>query len=493
VIAGIISRKAHFGGLFCLTFFRVSPAYNSFRPVALETSLETSSLRRAGWFTALLVLVNLVSDGWSGRPGPLSHQLWLLPVTAAFLYCLYRFLNVSSPGVETPYWTPQRALGLAVLFQAAFLGLYLYECHHFAFLGYQCRRGLAYAVFLPAFVLLVLAGRRPLRAQVVFVATIASYLAGMIVAIAGFPLTYLRSDMLAVIFWANNNLLHHVDPYTTVYVANRVYDFPYLPGMFLAYTPFAAMHADLRLGCVFYVLGCAALVYFAARKAYRLEVAALLATLLLCPFLQYRHELYTQPHWFTLLAALVLMQRRRFAWAAVAFGVSMAIYQLSWVIFPFFALYAFRRRGPVEVAKLIALAAAAALVVDGPFLASAFHRVASNTVGQWSLMPRADADPINLAYWATYVVAPAHLQRLQAVLMIGIFGWCLVKKRCATTADTARWMVAALAVFLLFNVIIDGYFYLTLLVLALGYTCIANKWWNDPALIDAPRNVALEG
>ena len=482
MIAGIISRKAHLGGLFYLTCEPLRSAYNTFRPVALETPMEASTLRRAGWFTALLVLVNLVSDGWSGRPSPFSHQLLLLPVTAGFLYCLYRFLNVSPEGGETFFWTSQRALGLAVLFQSVFLGLYLYECNHFAFLGYHYEPSLACFVFLPAFALLMLAIRRPFSASLIFVATIASYLAGMIVAIASFPLTYLRSDMLAVIFWANNNLLHHVDPYTTVYVADRVYDFPYLPGMFLAYTPFAAMHADLRSGCAFYVLASAALIYLAARKENQLEVAALLATLLLCPFLQYRHELYTQPYWFTLVAALVLMQRRRFAWAAVTFGVSMAIYQLSWVIFPFFVLYAFRRRGWLEALKLSVFAVLAALVMDGPFLVSAFHRVASNTVGQWSLMTRADADPINLAYWVTYVIAPAHLQRLQAALMIGMFTWCVVKKRCVTSADTVRWMVAGLAVFLLFNVIIDGYFYLTLMVLALGYTCIANNWWTDPGI-----------
>ena len=131
--------------------------------------------------------------------------------------------------------------------------------------------------------------------------------------------------------------------------------------------------------------------------------------------------------------------------AALAFGASMAIYQLSWVIFPFFLLQAFRRRGWMEASKLALLAAVAALVIDGPFLASALHRVASNTVSQWSLLPHAVAEPINLSYWATYLVAPAHLQRLQAVLMAGIFAYCVFKKRCLTTADTVRWMVAALS------------------------------------------------
>ena len=42
--------------------------------------------RRAAWFTVLLVLINLVGDGWSGRPVGLEHQLLLLPAAALFFF-----------------------------------------------------------------------------------------------------------------------------------------------------------------------------------------------------------------------------------------------------------------------------------------------------------------------------------------------------------------------------------------------------------------------
>ena len=103
----------------------------------------------------------------------------------------------------------------------------------------------------------------------------------------------------------------------------------------------------------------------------------------------------------------------------------MAIYQFSWILFPFFLLYGLRRRGWGEVAKLTVLGAVGALLLTGPFLRSASHRIASNTVGQWGHLARhANAEPINLSYWVTYVIHPDKLLRLQAALMVGIFLYC---------------------------------------------------------------------
>ena len=61
-----------------------------------------------------------------------------------------------------------------------------------------------------------------------------------------------------------------------------------------------------------------------------------------------------------------------------------------------------------------------------------------------------------------------------------IFIYCFMRNRCRDIADTLRWMVFALTAFILFNVIIDGYFYLMLLVVMLVFTCVANGWWREP-------------
>jgi hypothetical protein len=454
-------------------------ARHSFLLRQLSVTAESlSDRRRAGWFTALLVLVSLVADGYSGRPSEWLHQLLLLPVTALFLYCVYRFLNVPE-AKGPPLWTAGRAAWLAVVLELWFFGVLAYECVHFAAVGYRFRPVLAFALLTPALVLLVAAAvMRPLRWRVVAAGGVAAYLAGAVVSIASYPLTYLRSDMLAVVLWADQNMLRGINPYATMHVVGRVYDFPYLPGVLLVYAPFVAAHVDIRWGSVFYLGSMAAVALWAARRERRLETAAVVALLLVSPFLQYRHELYIEPHWFALVLALALFARGRYAWAAVVFGFSMGIYQLSWVLFPFFVLQGFWRKGWTEALKLFALGVVGFVALDGALLMKAFHRVASNTVGQWNALPHALAEPMNLAYWATYVIRPAHLQRLQAALMVAIFAWCVVRRRCVTAADAVRWMTGALTVFLLFNVIIDGYFYLTLLVLAMAYTCIANEWWG---------------
>ena len=437
--------------------------------------------RRAGWFTTLLLIVTFVGDGWSGRPIGLAHQLLLLPFTIGFLLSLRQLLFASEKESTSAWWSPRKALWLTLFFEILFFLLFLYECHHFSPLGYRLHPILALAIFIPLLIFLAGLASKPGSSPTwIFDITLTAYIAGMILAIVSFPLTYLRSDMLPVIQWADTHLLHHISPYATMHVGDRTYDFPYLPGMMVAYLPFVAAHLDIRFGSIVYLAASAALIFWAARMERRREVAALLGLFLLCPFLQYRHELYLQPHWFTLIAIYVLMQRRHFAWAALVFGVSMTIYQFSWILFPFFLLNALHRRGWLETIKLTLLAALGSLAVAGPFLVSAIRRIANNTVGQWGLMAHAEAMPINLSYWVTYLIRPDKLLRLQAALMIAIFVYCFARKACATLEDTLRWSIIALTVFTLFNVLVDGYFYLMLLVPMLIYTCIANGWWREP-------------
>ncbi len=482
MIAGIIQAEARLpGGLFCvcLCFGTINSMTQAVTCAAANRVSQNEAYLRAGWFTVLLLLVNLVSDGWTGRPSLLIHQLLILPITLIFCFALYRLVRPET-AQGTSVWTPRRALLLSCAFEVSFALLYFYESHHFSRLGYRSQPRLAAVAFTAALGLLGWVAWRRRRAALVLAAALAVYVGGMILAIANFPLTYLRSDMLPVILWANGALLQGRDPYATVHVGNRIYDFPYLPGMILASTPFAALGLDLRWGSVAYVLAVAGLIVWAARPEARLPVAALTALLVLCPFLQYRHELYLAPHWFSLVLALVLLQRGRVLWAAAAFGVSMAIYQFSWILFPFFLLYVLRRSGWGRVVQAIALAALSALAMVGPFLRSATQRIANNTVGQWGhLSNHAIADPINLSFWVTYMIAPTQLLKLQAGLMIAIFLYCFLRGRCADLVDMLRWMVVALTVFIVLNVLVDGYFFLMLLVVLLVYTCVANDWWTE--------------
>ncbi len=443
------------------------------------------SLRRPfGAYVATTVVLSIVSDGWSGKPSPLLHQLLLL-VPALALCCALFFLLSGKSKQTSPHQVAvnqellrQVALALFALEALSLLMIYA-ESRHFAKFGYSLSR--AVVIYVPVLALAVL-GYAIRRGNAIWLllAVFFCYTVSVLVAIRYFPLNYLRSDMLPVIVWADTRWLHHLNPYDTMHIGLRTYDFPYLPGMLVAYLPFLAISFDPRAATLFYALSGSVLIFLAGCREHRRELAVAIGIFLLCPFLQYRHDLYLQPHWFTVIAAVVLMQRCRLLWAGIAWGCSMAIYQLSWVVFPFAVLYVIRRRGWSRAMLFLAASFGAAAAMVGPLLASATKRIAKNTVGQWSLLPHALADPINLSYWLTYVIRPDMLKWVQLIVLTAMFAYCIYQRRCDTLADALRWMSIALAVFIPLNVIVDGYFYLTLLVFLLLYTCAVSGWWAEP-------------
>ena len=435
------------------------------------------------WFAGITWILSCVNDGWSGRPAPLRHQLLLLPATLAFVYSLSRLLQTQRAGGFREKSRASRALlsfvVICCLSEAVAVVGFLYEGRHFARFGYTLPYRGVWLLISVCLTSGVLAARRQSGTST-FLGVMLSYAAGVAVAVAYFPLNYLRSDMLPVIWWADERLAAHLNPYVTMHVGSRLYDFPYLPGMLLSYFPAVLMHVDLRIMNLVCNIALSLVVYCAADREYRNAAALLIGVFLLSPFLQYRHDLYLAPHWLTLVLAIALMRWRHFLWAAAVFGISMGIYQLSWVLFPFFILNGLRRRGWKEAMKLMAVSFAGMFVILGPFVASASHRIANNAVGQWSKLPHALADPINLSYWVTFIVRPDELKWVQLVVLTGVFAFCLVWGRCRSLTDTLRWMSVALAIFIALNVLVDGYFYLTLLLLLLLYTVLVTGIWPEP-------------
>lgn len=442
------------------------------------------------------VVATLVNDGWSGRPTGITHQLIVLPFTLFFLFgCCVLLRSKVIPGrSDSEGWTRyvhSALLALLTSFELVSLMAFWYESKHFARFGYSLP--LLPACFAGFIVLVAIATLWLSRTGfVTLTGVLVSYLAGMALAIRCFPLNYLRSDMLPVVLWADERLIRHANPYGTMHVADRLYDFPYLPGMLVAFLPAVAARVDLRWVTMTCVIGSALLIYGASEQRFRREAALIMGIFVLSPFLQYRHELYLAPHWLALTGGIVLLQYRRFAWAAITFGVSMALYQLSWVLFPFLLLYSFRRGGMRELIRTLVLSLAGMAVVVGPFLRSALHRIASNTVGQWSLLPHALADPMNLSYWLTFLVRPDQLKWVQLVLLTGIFAFCVFRGTCGSLADMLRWMCVALTIFIALNVIVDGYFYLTLLLLMLMFTFSAAGIWEDRYAPEEHRALMLK-
>ncbi len=442
---------------------------------------NTGLTGRFHWYVGFIVVLSVVCDGWAGKPSPVLHQLLLLPAAGFYGYALWNVLQIQpvasvgrvDVGRTVPFW-----LVILVGLEAWAAFLLLAEARHYRTFGYHLSAAPCGAALLLA------AGcwgwfyaRR--GASELFTACLGTSFAGWLVSICCFPLNYLRSDMLPVIGWADARLLRHENPYGTMYVGGRVYDFPYLPGMLVGYLPPALLHVDLRWASWFYVSAVAALVFWATVRERRFEAALLLAVFLLCPFLQYRHDIYLEPHWFTLAIAVVLMQRRRFFLSALFWGASCAVYQLSWVVVPFVFLNAYRRKGFTELGRTLLAVSLGALLVSGPFLASAFGRIANNTVGQWDRLTHALADPINLSYWLTYVIRPSQLKWVQAAILTALFVYCFIRHRCTTLVDTLRWMCCALAIFIPLNVLVDGYFYLTLALMLLFFVCAAEGYWSS--------------
>ena len=448
--------------------------------------MKTDLGRHAGLFVIIVILINIVMDGLPQAFTPFGTQLLLLPITFLFLLAsalsLYpgRYSQVAirlSGGL-----VPRRVLGIIASFELLFIAVFLYETRHFAGFGYRLLKIpdlVVFSVSILAIGTMVLFPNKVSPAWKLAV-ILGTYAGGSALAILSFPLSYLRSDMLPVIFWAERALLSGRNPYQHFYVAERIYDFPYLPGTLLSFAPAQALHLDLRWASIAYVIAGMSLIYWATTETSRPKVVLLIGLFALCPYLQYRHELYTQGHFFSLIVVFVMMQRRHFAWAAAAFGLSMVISQFSWVIFPFFLLNALRRGGWKEVGRMMALAILAALALMGPFFASGTGTIAHNAVGQWDRLVRPIARPMNLSFWVSYLIRPIYFKWLQLALLSAIFVFCWQKNRCADLADTLRWMITALILFILLNVLVDGYFYLMLLVPMLVYTCVVSGWWDEP-------------
>jgi hypothetical protein len=422
-------------------------------------------------------------------------QIVLLPLTALFLSFSWLFLI----GGRSPRWVDR--LGrmdvvffLVFLFELGFVVLFLGQVRHYAEFGYRLRGPMALILLAaPAVAVGWVTFRwRRVRASALAGTFLGTYAAAQMLSILSFPLNYLRSDMMPVIIWADRALLASTNPYQRMHVADRIYDFPYLPGMILAFEPTLALHLDPRWASMAYVVGAMLLLYWAAAPENRVQVAGLIGLFVLCPYLQYRHDLYTQGHFFSLVLIFVLMQRGRFAWAAVAFGVSMFISQFSWVIFPFFLMNGLRRGGWRGVVRMALISGATGAALMAPFLVSRAGSIAHNAVGQWSELGRPIARPINLAFWVSYLVRPVNLKWVQLAVLTGIFCFCWAKGKCSDLTDTLRWMLAALTVFILLNVLIDGYFYLMLLVPMLVYTVSANGWLRS-VVIEGPEAIGRQG
>ncbi|MFC6646810.1 hypothetical protein ACFQBQ_14720 [Granulicella cerasi] len=308
-----------------------------------------------------------------------------------------------------------------------------------------------------------------------------AYAALEALSIKSFPLAIERSDMFAMIQAACTELLHGHYPYHWYYWPTEHVFSPYLPAVYLAYLPAVVLKIDPRWMSLFYLLLIAVVAYWAARPESKRVVTSVLAVFLVGNYLIYRHDLYLQPYWlvFTLLAIFIC--RGDLLWAAVALGVALNFSQLTLAIFPFLLLHAWQKESLKKAVQTTLVFVATAVIILGPFLWKHTHEVYFGIIGNYyNFMHTVDARPMNLAHWAAQVVTPEHLKAVQMAALVTIFGVAVFAKKCATAAGCLACMTTAFLAFIMLNILIDGYFYLTFLTLAMGYLFTANQWWRSP-------------
>jgi uncharacterized membrane protein len=446
---------------------------------------------RVGVFTLLLLFLSLQADGFRLSHDQNHQQALLVPFTLIFFGLLLWMLSPHVSEMRRLDSLCAKIAGRSGSFIAilGFLGLsaalFVYSSHYFAAFGYRLHPLAVAGVFGCSFIALgagLWKTGRFVSDYFIFVVILA-YIAIYLLSIWSFPNNVGRSDMLPLLSEAGKVLLGGHDPY-------RFYVFPiekvfltYLPGTLLAFIPAVWLHIDLRFINILYVVILGILIYRAAADRYRLEVAGLLGLFLLSPYVLYRHEIYTQPHWLSIVACLLLMQRRRFIWAAAIFGVSAALSQFSWILFPFLLLFIFRQRGYRGAVIWGAIALLVATAILGPFIGWSPHDFFYGVLSHWQNMP-VNARPVNFSYWIASFVGARHLQWVQFVVLAAFFLYCVVAQSCRTLTQCLRWMAISLTAFVMLNILVWGYFFLLLEVILILYVMSANGWFKVPDQAD---------
>ena len=427
-------------------------------------------------FLALLLFLNLQADGFPLGHGA-SFQLRLFPLTLLFLAVLLALLwpgplaRALPAAILRPFAAWQTLIAADALFVLLAAALLYAEARVYVRFGYQ-----SHPAALAALTLLGIAALRTcVHASATRLTAVALTLltAFSLFSIASFPLALQRSDMLPLLAAANRTWLAHQNPY-------RLYTFPteqvsltYLPGTLLAYLPATVLHLDLRVTNLACLLLLAAVILRAINPNRRHKATGLLALFLLGPYLLYRHELYTPPHWLALAAALLLAQQRRPRAAAILFGLSIAMSQFSWILLPFFLLHLLEQHGRRAAALALVLSLATAAALTLPFVLPDPHAFLASTFGHWSGIGLT-ARPVNLSFAAATILGTAHLPLAQLVALALLFVGAVRTHACRTFTGTLRLMCLALTAFVLLNLLVWGYFFLLLELLLLLYLLSAN-------------------
>ncbi len=466
-------------------------------------SEEIASIGRSRLVVLLLLLIALEGDGlWMGSLHS-GREIVLSAGGLGFLWAVWLLGRDSSEESRPAYLRvglPIASKGggrsglRAMLCLLAALEicsgvLFTAAAHHYAPEGYRLRPlGVAFGFGVPAALFLVLAlWRRPPGTRMVLGVVGLALTSVFLLAISSCPLSVERSDMLPLIEAADTAALHGQNPYHLYRFATESVVLTYLPGTWAAFLPAGVLGVDPRwvtLLCDLLLLG---LIYRGVKPEFRLCAAVILGVFFCSPYLQYRHELYTVPHWICLTASLLLMGRGRLGWSAFWMGVSIGMSQFSWVVFPFFLLFWWQRHGARAFWRAVGVSVATAAVLVLPFVLLSPGSFLYGTIGHWE-GHAVSARVINLSYAAATLVGSRHLAVVQGMVVGGLLAYSMARRRCSTATRCLGQMSVALTLFVLLNVLVWGYFFLLIGLLLVLYTFSANGWLlgEDQVVVHTP-------
>lgn len=466
----------------------------------MPTESTSFAAIRLGLFFVLALLINCVMDGLPNVLPVPRLQICLIPFTLTFLIALYYFLHPEKLSAALRSWLGKTSwrscLWLSSLFVAAGFVVFIGEVHHFHQFGYRLYPVATACIFGAGLLALLYAqSRRHISAGSLLLIVVTCYLAIEGLSIFSFPLSIRRSDMFAMIQIASADMAHGHNPYHYFASPDPTYPWPaerrfcaYLPLMLGAYIPGVLLHIDLRWIATACMIMGAALVSWAAKPEHCRIVAATLGIFLLCNYLTLRHDLYLQVYWLVLIITSICMCRGRLFTAAVAMGAALATSQLTLTIFPFLLLHAWQKEGCKKALQVAAVLFGTAACIIGPYAITnphgMFYGIFLRYYGS-SIDLDEHTRPMNLVYWVAHVIQPEQIKWIQFAALVALFGYAVLKNRCRDGAGCLAMMMPAYLSFIMMNVLLDGYFYLTFLILAVAYLCTVNEWWRGAT--DATR------
>jgi hypothetical protein len=440
---------------------------------------------RLVFYFVLAVLINSVMDGLPrGLPSP---QLVLLPLTIIFLSAYWCMLHpqklISTLERFSNKVTWRTCVWLSMLFVAAGFVVVVHEAQYYRSFGYRLYPIATAALFTVVLGFLWLAqSRQQISGRTLFLIILGCYLAFEIFSIVNFPLDIRRSDMFAMIGAEGGELARGHNPFH-LYMSPETDYCAYLPFLLASYIPGILLRIDLRWVATAYMVLTASIAFWAAKPAHRRIVAALLGTYLLSNYVIYRHEIYLQIYWLMLMIMAILLSRGRTLAAALALGIAIGTSQLTLAIFPFLLLHALQKDGWIKAIKATAVTLGSAAAILIPFVVWKPNTMLYGIAGRYYGHNSVNARPMNLVYWIAHVVPPNHMQLVQMAALVSVFGVAVLKRSCRDAAGCLAMMMTAYLLFIMLNVLLDGYFYLTFLVLAIAYLCTVNSWWAEPLAI----------